>query len=210
MIVGINGNSVLKFNMIVESNHIKLELMKGTLNQIEEFISNFNALIWEEKASKVSTIDVGEDEDITRNKIKDYIVRETDLSQYSIDDFVYKEEDLSNIRSYDGDSINIIDNLKYFVNLILPKEVIDMLTDANDNIKYLDASIPLSDFISGISEYVVYMGPNPKYRGCIGKIVKTRDDVASLLVEFPNKFRESGRIARFWSKPINVLSFKNE
>lgn len=210
MIVGIKNNSVLNFEIEIEANHIKAYFKKGELHKIEEFIKSFNEADWETKTNNLISED-DTDENVIREKIKEFIEKETDLDLFSFDDLVFTEESIDRIRDYKGKSIEIVDNMKYFTNRILPAEVLNMIADFTENIEPLSIEdVPLSTFLPGVSEYVLYMGPNEKYRGCIGKIVKTRDKAASQLVEFPNKFRESGNIARFWSKPQNLVNFLKE
>lgn len=210
MIVGIKENTVLDFNLVIESNHIRLELKKGTLNKIEDFIKDFNQIEWTTKFEDIINLTEIEEDEI-RQKIKEYALEKTDLKQFTFDDFQFEDEHYNNVRLYTGKSIDIIDNIRFFPNNILPIEVIEMIKTFNDNIEYLDVeNNPIESFVSGLNDYVIYMGPNEKYRGCIGKVVNERDNVASLLVEFPNKFRESGRIARFWSKPANLVTFKED
>lgn len=206
MIVGIKSNSVLDFKLEIETNHIKMYIKKGELLKITEFINKFNSILWEDKFIDILSEEFTE-EDVIRDNVKEYIKKNTDLNLFTIDDFVFEEESTDQIRSYEGSSIDIVDNMKHFTNSILPAEVIDMIKDFSDNIDTICIKdVPLESFLNGISDFVLYMGPNPKYRGCIGKIVKTREDAASQLVEFPNKFRESGNIARFWSKPENIVN----
>lgn len=207
MIVGINNNSILDFKVEIETNHIKLYLQKGNLNKIEEFIKVFNVVSWEDKVKDILDNE-DTDENVVRNKIKEFIEKETDLNLFSFDDFVFEDENFNNIRNYKGNSIDVVDNIRYFTNKVLPTQVIDMISDFAENIEGISIKdAPLNSFLTGISEFVLYMGPNEKYRGCVGRIVRTRDKASSLLVEFPNKFRESGNIARFWSKPENIISF---
>lgn len=210
MLVGVKENQILKANLIVEANHIKFSVEKGVLNKINNFVCKFNSMLWQDKAVEILETDCdGEEEEYIRDKVKAHVINKTDLSSYTLDDFEFTPESNDNIRQYNGDSIDIIDNIQYFVERILPKEAIDMIKTFEQNIKEIDIEeVPLNTLISGISEYVLYMGPNEKYRGCIGKIVKQRDDVASELIEFPNKYRESGKIARFWSKPGNIVFLK--
>lgn len=206
MIVGIKSNSLLDFKIEIEANHIKVYIKKGELPKIVEFINKFNAMLWEDKSSEILEEEITE-EDVIRNKVKDYVKKNTDLSLFTFDDFVFEEESFNNVRGYNGDFINVVDNMQYFTDKILPIQVIDMIKGFSENIEPISVEdVSLDSFLTGISDYVLYMGPNPKYRGCIGKIVKTREDAASQLVEFPNKFRESGNIARFWSKPVNIVS----
>lgn len=210
MIVGIQDNSILDFELNIETNHVKMYFKKGTLKEIENFINSFNAKLWEDKFNEILDEDIT-DENIVRNKVCEYVLKHTDLSKYTLDDFIFEEENIDNIRKYNGPSIDVVDNMKYFLNVKLPTQVIDMLKEFSSNIEYIEKDgVSLESFLSGISEYVLYMGPNEKYRGCIGKIVDTREDPAPLLVEFPNKFRDSGRIARFWSKPSNLVKFFEE
>lgn len=206
MIVGIKSNSVLDFKIEIETNHIKVYVKKGELPKITEFINKFNAILWEDKEPEILEEEIT-DEDIIRNKVKDYVKKKTDLSLFTFDDFVFEEENFNNIRGYNGDFVDVVDNMKYFTNKILPVQVLDMIKGFSENIEPISVEdVSLDSFLTGISDYVLYMGPNPKYRGCIGKVVKTREDAASELVEFPNKFRESGNIARFWSKPENIVN----
>ena len=207
MIIGINENALLKANLTIETNHIKFTVEKGILDKINQIIDSFNIVSWEDKSRDLLNLEDGEIEESIREKIKQYILEKADLSQYSFEDFVFSNEDMNNIRNYEGESIDVIDNLKYFVGKILPIEVIEMIKVFEAGIKEINLEgKPLNSFVSGVKEYVVYMGPNEKYRGCIGKVVRQRDnDTATELVEFPNKFRESGRIARFWSKPENLV-----
>lgn len=210
MIVGIQGNSILECTIELEANHIKIFLRKGTIKKIEDFIKNFNSIEWEEKTNSILKED-DVDEETIRLKIKDYVEKETDLSSITTDDFVFDDESIDNVKNYNGEHINVIDNMKYFTNRILPTQVIDMLNDFNNNIEDIsNKDVAITSMLSGMSDFVLYMGPNQKYRGCIGKHVKTRDDEASLLIEFPNKYRDSGKIARFWSKPSNLVNFSRE
>lgn len=206
MIVGIKDNSLLDFKIEIETNHIKVYIKKGELPKIEEFINKFNSMLWEDKSSEILEEEIT-DEDVIRNKVKEYVKKKTDLNLFTFDDFVFEEETFNNIRGYNGDFIDVVDNMQYFTNKILPVQVLDMIKGFSENIEPISVEdVSLDSFLTGISDYVLYMGPNPKYRGCIGKVVKTREDAASQLVEFPNKFRESGNIARFWSKPVNIVS----
>lgn len=209
MIVGVKENQILKVNLTVEANHIKFNVERGILNKINNFVCKFNSMLWQDKAVEILGTDCDGEEENIRDRVKSHVTNKTDLSSCTLDDFEFTPESNDNIRQYNGDSIDVIDNIKYFAERILPKEAIDMIKTFEENIREIDIEkVPLNSLISGISEYVIYMGPKEKYRGCIGKIVRQRDDVASELIEFPNKYRESGKIARFWSKPENIVFLK--
>lgn len=144
---------------------------------------------------------------LLRNRIREYIITEGTTNKISIEDFTFSPENLGNIRTYSGESINVIDNLKYFTDRVLPPEIMDMLRIVT--IKEIDSNLDsLETVVSGIKDYVIYMGAFKKYTGCIGRIVNHReieDDDGTELIEFPYKFRDSGKVARLWSNPSNIV-----
>ena len=213
MIVGCKENEILKINIEVETNHIKLNVETGVLMKVVDFINSFNTTALSEKNSEI-LVDEANNQEISeetiREKFKQFVLDKNDVSQYSYNDFIFSDESFEKIRTYKGKSIDIVDNLRFFNRKILNRQTMEMVSSFIDTIEEIKIEQnTINDIVKGIREYVIYMGPNEKYRGCIGKVVRYReDDNATHLIEFPNKFRDSGRIARFWSKPENIVFFE--
>lgn len=207
-IVGFKNASILKANIFFEENEVKVVLEKGTNQSLMEFLSSIQNLSFEEKINYIRTegYNVDENNENAIIKLIEYINDKNILKNINKDDFEFEQENIKFAKKYRGSNIPLIDNIKYFEGKELTRDIISMINDICD--KKLDDEYS-NEIIGQMTNTVIYMGQNEKYKGCIGMIVETRNDVASKLVEFPGKYNENGTVCAYWVEPRNLI-FLNE
>ena len=205
LVVGFRNSSILRANVIIEGNKIDVTLENGCNEQLQNYFTNIQQLSWSEKVNMLIENNISFSEENLNQKVAEYISKDL-FDSINIDDFVFTEESLANAKKYKGNKMPIIDNLNYFVNKELPTQVVEML----DNIIKENLTEEYSnEVINQMNNVVMYVGPNEKYKGCIGMIGQRRNDSASELVEFPGKFNPSGTLCMYWVDPANLIYLRN-
>lgn len=215
-IVGFNNENLLKVSLEIQTNHIKLKLYKLKPQSIEDFVLDFNNINWNQKYNKILRIDeFSEDSifEITEEEIRELTVEYLEEKINNLnkrENWVEYPELSSNLDKYKGTSLPLLKWISSFSNEILHHSIMCFVPDFVKKIESIeDTQLKLKDY--SLDEYVLYMGANEKYRGCIGTIERRRDSEDSpTLVEFPgrNKSTSKGKTGRFWCNDDNLLSLK--
>ena len=212
-VVGYNSKALLEVNLEIQTNHIKFSLCKIRPKSIKDFVYDFNQMSWKEKLNCIldtnnlaegTVIDITEKE--IREEIINFIYDEIDFLKEK-ENWIIEDEDIENLKKYKGKSMPLVEWLSTFSNKILDGSVIAFAPDIIRSIEGLK-TIPeeIADIYS-FDEYVLYMGPNEKYRGCLGLIDNFREnDEASTLISFPGTKKASKGPRKLWCNDENLLS----
>lgn len=205
VVVGFRNGSILRANISIEENRINVNLEKGFSENLQEYFEKIQRLSWSDKINLLVENNISFSEENLNEKIAEYASKDL-FESINIDDFTFTEESLANAKKYKGSKMGIIDNLNYFSNKELPTQVIELL----DRIIKENITEEYSEeVINQMNNVVMYVGPNEKYKGCIGMIGQRRNDSASELVEFPCKFNENGTLCMYWVEPSNLIYLRN-
>ena len=205
LVVGFRNGSVLRANISIEENKVCVNLEKGLNQTLQEYFDRVQNLSWSDKIDLLKENNITFTEENLNEKIAEYISKDL-FDEVNVDDFVFTEESLSNSKKYKGSNINVIDNLNYFVDKELPLQVVELLDRiVKENITEEYGN----EIINQMNDVVMYIGPNKKYKGCIGMIGQKRNDSASELVEFPEKFNDNGTLCMYWVEPSNLIHLRN-
>lgn len=211
MIVAVNGKEILKLESKIEDNSIEFKLYRGRYNRVQKLIREFNLIDYDIKASNILCgIDSTKKEDV-RDAFVNFILNEVFNREVDIIDFDIEEGVREVARNFQGENIDLIDNLYAFNGNNLPMEVIELVKSQMTNLSEIDIkNIDVEDKNKEIEDWCIYLGNNEKYKGCIGKVVRYREQrQTSHLVECPNKFKDSGSQGRVWANPKNLVFFKD-
>lgn len=205
LVVGFRNGSILRANISVEGNRINVNLEKGLNANLQEYFEKIQSLSWSDKINLLKEHNIDFSEENLNQKIAEYISKDL-FDDVNIDDFTFTEESILNAKKYKGSKMSIIDNLNYFLDKELPTQVIELLDGI---IKENITEEYSEEVINQMNNVVMYVGPNEKYKGCIGMIGQRRNDSASELVEFPGKFNENGTLCMYWVEPSNLIYLRN-
>lgn len=213
-IVGFNDKNLLKVSLEIQTNHIKLKLYKLKPQPVEDFVLDFNNINWNEKCNEILKIDEyneGSITETTEEEIRELTVeylgeKISNLSKR--ENWVEYPELSSNLDKYEGTSLPLLKWISSFSNEILHHSIMCFVPDFVKKIESIeDAQLNFKDY--SLDDYVLYMGANEKYRGCIGTIERRRDSEDSpTLVEFPGKNKSTKATGRFWCNDDNLLALK--
>lgn len=193
---------------------ISMEPTNST-NYIEKIFNKFNKIVWDVKVERLFPNSLELEGDNLRTYLKTSlenhfreVLEEKDLP---FQDINLEDVDLS---KYQSSSLKVIEQLTFFNNMPVPVKTKSFIQEYVDKIEEIELTksqlrgiyAQFAEPIEEIQEYVMYIGPNDKYRGIVGKIVELRDDIAPNLVEFSN-FKKDGSSAKFWSKEENLVRF---
>lgn len=185
----------------------------NSYNAILNFANKFNQIVWDVKKERVfPRIDEleGEDrEDYIREAIENCFINEINeidlpyLEVYGVDNLQrnFRSEDFTKLRQIECfDRMPIPDKTKEFLNSYI--ETVESVQFTESQLKniYTQFSEPVQE----VEEYVIYVGENSKYKGCVGKIIDNREDVAPNLIQFDNI---NGKTFKYWSKEDNLVRF---
>lgn len=207
MIIGIKDNEILDVDIRVESNELKLKLSRGKYDRVNKFIEELNLIDFEVKYKEILNLQDGLSKDEIKSAFKNFVLNEIFNRELDVVDFRLNDEhNRDEIRKFDGESIDLVDNLFAFKDKPLATEVIQMIKEKIDGLVEVNfKDIPIDEQNKEISNWCIYLGNNEKYKGSIGKVVKFRERQTSHLVECPNKFKASGKQGRVWSNPKNLV-----
>lgn len=182
---------------------------------IDKVIEKLNMVIWDVKVERIFPDAIN----LEGNDLKDYIKEklENHLREALEDrDLPFQEIELSDvdISKFNSTSTKVIHQLSFFNHMRIPEKTKAFVQEYVDKIEAIELTkaqlkgiyTQFAEPIEEVKEYVMYIGPNSKFKGAIGKIVGARDDEAPHLVEFP-KVKDNGGSAKFWSKEENLIRF---
>ena len=209
-IVGIYGKSLLKVSLEIQTNHIKMSLHKLIPSSLDDFITTFNTIDLKQKIKIVTGENIEElylniDEGTVRDFFVEYI-------KQSYKDFQEKKEwketsELyANIDKYKGKSIPLTKWIGGFANEILDESIMEFIPSIVAKLKSIEERFDIVNN-ENLGDFVLYMGDFKKYRGCIGKIEKRREDNdAPTLVTFLGKGKREDIQGKLWCSDDNLLS----
>lgn len=211
LVVGKRGNEFLKIEIEVQKNHFKMNLINLSPISIDEVLEDFNSIGWLEKISSLlknkvqkkceNDYDDTSDIDIVVSHIK------------SLFEILKKRNRLTNayevgndIDEYEGESIPLVKWLYSFSNRILDSSIMEFVPQIIKKIKEVDIENITIDLTEDLKEkYFLYIGNKKKYKGCVGKLVDTREHSdANSLIEFPGK-RDGKTTGRMWCSLENLV-----
>lgn len=211
LVVGKRGNEFLKIEIEVQKNHFKMNLINLSPISIDEALEDFNSIEWLEKTSSLlkdktqkeykNDYDDISDIDIvvshTKSLFKILKKRNRLTNAYEIE---------SNIDEYEGESIPLVKWLYSFSNRILDYSIMEFVPQIIKKIKEVDIENITIDLTEDLKEkYFLYIGSKKKYKGCVGKLVSTRENSdANSLIEFPGK-RDGKTTGRMWCSLENLV-----
>lgn len=211
LVVGKRGNEFLKIEIEVQKNHFKMNLINLSPISIDEALEDFNSIEWLEKTSSLlkdktqkeykNDYDDISDIDIvvshTKSLFKILKKRNRLTNAYEIE---------SNIDEYEGESIPLVKWLYSFSNRILDYSIMEFVPQIIKKIKEVDIENITIDLTEDLKEkYFLYIGSKKKYKGCVGKLVSTRENSdANNLIEFPGR-KEGKSTGRMWCSSENLV-----
>lgn len=177
------------------------------------FVRKFNQIIWDVKHQRVfPDIDNYEGEEK-----KEYIrecMEKCFKDEIDNVDLPYNEiYGVNNLeRQFKSEDFIKLKQVEFFNAMPIPEKTKDFLNNYIDTIEEIEFSdsqlkniyTQFSEPVKEVDEYVIYIGENSKYKGCVGKIIDNRDDVAPNLIEFNNI---NGKTIKYWSKEDNLVRF---
>lgn len=200
-------------------NSLNMQLFitrEETINSTEtiyNFAKKFNQIIWEVKNERIfPKIDEFQGED-RKNYIREAIencfineINEIDLP-YSE---VYGVDNLQ--RNFRSEDFIKLKQIEFFNGMPIPdktKEFISSYIETVEGVEFTESQLKniytqFAEPIKEVEEFVIYIGENSKYKGCVGKIIDHREDVAPNLIQFDNI---NGKTFKYWSKEDNIVRF---
>lgn len=185
----------------------------NSTSTIYNFAKKFNQIIWEVKNERIfPRIDELEGED-KKEYIREAIencfineINEIDLPYsevYGVDNLqrIFRSEDFIKLKQ-----------IEFFNGMPIPdktKEFIGSYIETVENVEFTESQLKniytqFAEPVKEVEEFVIYIGENSKYKGCVGKIIDHREDVAPNLIQFDNI---NGKTFKYWSKEDNIVRF---
>lgn len=185
----------------------------NSTSTIYNFAKKFNQIIWEVKNERIfPRIDELEGED-KKEYIREAIencfineINEIDLPYsevYGVDNLqrIFRSEDFIKLKQ-----------IEFFNGMPIPdktKEFIGNYIETVENVEFTETQLKniytqFAEPVKEVEEFVIYIGENSKYKGCVGKIIDHREDVAPNLIQFDNI---NGKTFKYWSKEDNIVRF---
>lgn len=180
---------------------------------IYEFSKKFNQIIWDVKLERVfPNIDNYEGEE-KKQYIRESLEKCFNQEIENIDlpfTEVYGVDNLK--RHFRNEAFIKLQQVEAFNGMPIPdktKEFIGGYVETIDEVNFTESQLKsiytqFAEPVKEVEEYVMYIGENDKYKGCVGRIVDVREDKAPHLVEFRNV---QGKTCRYWSKEENIVRF---
>lgn len=223
-IIAYKGNRIIKFsaqltdklNFNLLESHRKNFLLGEDLAY--KIFNHFNAIPWNSKSIRILKLNDPEQElqdDKTKNTMKKAIEKylsEIEEDEHDLDftsqEYYYLERD------YNCSQKDLIEQLGFFNDMPIPTKTISFLEGYVQQVEdielskqqlrklYIENTAPMEE----VKEYVMYIGPNDKFKGFVGEVIQHRDDIAPNLVKFYT-LNEKGRNYKFWSKEENLVRF---
>lgn len=223
-IIAYKNNRVVKISaqLTDKLNFNLLESYKRNFLSSEDIaykvFKHFNEIPWNSKSVRILNLNNPTQElqnDETKETMKKSLysyLKDVEEDEYDLgftnQDFYYLERD------YDCSQIDLIEQLGFFNNMPIPTKTIGFIEEYINQIEdislsrqqlrklYIENTAPMEE----VQEYVMYIGPNEKFKGFVGRIVNHRDDTAPHLVEFYAK-KSNGNNYKFWSMEQNLIKF---
>lgn len=178
----------------------------------------FNEIPWSRKSVGILNLSDSAQEliyDDTKKIIKKGLCKYLSDIEKDEYDLGFTSQEFSYLESaYNCTQMDLIEQLSFFNNMPIPTKTIDFIGGYVNQIEeislsrqqlrklYIEHTAPMEE----AKEYVMYIGPNEKFKGFVGKIVQQREDEAPYLVEFYAE-KANGKNYKFWSKNENLIKF---
>ena len=213
LVVGKKENEFLKVEIEVQKNHFKMNLVNLSPISLNEVLEDFNSIEWLEKTSSLLK------DKIRKECESGYIIPDIDVVDVvvnhvkSLFEILKKRNRLtntyeieSNIDEYEGESIPLVKWLYSFSNRILDYSIMEFVPQIIQKIKEVDIVNTKIELKEDLKEkYFLYIGEKKKYKGCVGKLVNTRENSdANNLIEFPGK-NNGKSTGRMWCSSENLV-----
>lgn len=220
-IVAVKTNRGIKIAKLVaeitDSLRMKLLISKDeSVNSdiaVYEFTKKFNQIIWEVKLERVfPEIDSYEGYERTQyiqECMESCFQKEIDELELPFDEVYgvsnlqrhFRSEDFIKLKQAECfDRMPIPEKTKSFISEYI--KTIEEVSFTKSQLKNIYSKF--AEPVKEAEELVIYIGENTKYRGCVGKVIDYRDDVAPNLIEFNNI---NGKTIKYWSKEENIVRF---
>lgn len=210
LIVGKNEEKLLAIEIDMQKNHFKLNLKKLTKVDLEKVLADYNNMDWVDKLTTLSeyynlSID-NKDSEIMELRFKSFIAKEfrSLVNSLNKNNFYHIEEEFSNnILSYKGSSIYLVDWLNSLANKIIDVSIIEAISDIISKIKTIEITDKKFNYKN---KYYLYMGKKDSYKGCIGELIKIKDNSKTpYLICFYGKKSEQSS-GKLWCSKSNLTS----
>lgn len=210
LIVGKNEEKLLAIEIDIQKNHFKLNLKKLTKVDLEKVLADYNNMDWVDKLTTLSeyynlSID-NKDSEIMELRFKSFIAKEfrSLVNSLNKNNFYHIEEEFSNnILSYKGSSIYLVDWLNSLANKIIDVSIIEAISDIISKIKTIEITDKKFNYKN---KYYLYMGKKDSYKGCIGELIKIKDNSKTpYLICFYGKKSEQSS-GKLWCSKSNLTS----
>lgn len=204
--VGKKKDALLRIELEVQTNHIKLKLSKLSPISTIDSINRFNSLKWEDKLKEVlRESNISDVTSLTEDDIRNLVSSHIKSFQEKVVALKSEDEFEKNILDYTGPSLYLVKWLYTFSNEILHDSVMEFVPAIVSKIDEVERPLKIEKD-SLPDNYILYMGPKEKYRGCVGEIVDTRPDNENPTLIYCEKTAGGNNASgKLWCSDCNLM-----